>query len=106
VARPPLYQRGAWPVDIARAAPRIASPLTATCFGRIHAAHAQTRKLGLPAGGGALGHGSRAHADDEYIVTEGNDEVAGIVGSEQPMVELVYAFAHAPGQKRATDSGS
>jgi hypothetical protein len=39
-------------------------------------------------------------------VTEGNDEVAGIVGSEQPMVELVYAFAHAPGQKRATDSGS
>jgi acetylornithine deacetylase/succinyl-diaminopimelate desuccinylase-like protein len=61
-----------------------------------------TRKLGLPAGGGALGHGSRAHADDEYIVIEGNDKVAGIVGSEQSMVELIYAFANAPHADRAT----
>jgi acetylornithine deacetylase/succinyl-diaminopimelate desuccinylase-like protein len=55
-----------------------------------------TRKLNLPAGGGALGHGSRAHADDEYIVIEGNDKVAGIVGSEQSMVELLYAYAAWP----------
>jgi acetylornithine deacetylase/succinyl-diaminopimelate desuccinylase-like protein len=55
-----------------------------------------TRKLGLPAGGGALGHGARAHADDEYIVTEGDGKVAGIVESEQSMVELLYAYAAWP----------
>ncbi|HEV8131892.1 MAG TPA: M20/M25/M40 family metallo-hydrolase [Acidobacteriota bacterium] len=55
-----------------------------------------TRKLGLAAGGGALGHGSRAHSDDEYIVTEGNGKVAGIVGSEQSIVDLLYAYAHWP----------
>lgn len=55
-----------------------------------------TRRLGLPAAGGGLGHGSRAHADDEYIVIEGNDKVAGIVGSEQSMVDLVYACATWP----------
>jgi acetylornithine deacetylase/succinyl-diaminopimelate desuccinylase-like protein len=55
-----------------------------------------TRKLGLPAGGGALGHGSRAHADDEYIVIQGDDRVAGIVESEQSMVELLYAYAAWP----------
>jgi acetylornithine deacetylase/succinyl-diaminopimelate desuccinylase-like protein len=53
-----------------------------------------TRKLGLPAGGGALGHGSRAHADDEYIVTDGGGKVAGIVESEQSIVDLVYAYAN------------
>jgi acetylornithine deacetylase/succinyl-diaminopimelate desuccinylase-like protein len=60
-----------------------------------------TRKLGLPAGGGALGHGSRAHADDEYIVTEGDGKVAGIVESEQSMVELLYAYAAWPERKKA-----
>ncbi len=53
-----------------------------------------TRKLGLPAGGGALGHGSRAHSDDEYIVIEGNGKVGGIVESEQSMVDLLYAYAN------------
>lgn len=53
-----------------------------------------TRKLGLPAAGGALGHGSRAHSDDEYIVIEGNDSVAGIVKSEQSMVDLLYTYAN------------
>ncbi|HEY3131092.1 MAG TPA: M20/M25/M40 family metallo-hydrolase [Acidobacteriota bacterium] len=52
-----------------------------------------TRRLGLPAGGGALGHGSRAHSDDEYIVIEGNGKVGGIVESEQSMVDLLYAYA-------------
>jgi acetylornithine deacetylase/succinyl-diaminopimelate desuccinylase-like protein len=60
-----------------------------------------TRKLGLPAGGGALGHGSRAHADDEYIVTEGDGKVAGIVESEQSMVELLYAYAAWPEGRKA-----
>lgn len=55
-----------------------------------------TRKLGLPAGGGAMGHGSRAHADDEYIVIEGNGKVGGIVESEQSMVDLIYAYANWP----------
>ena len=55
-----------------------------------------TRKLGLPAAGGAMGHGSRAHADDEYIVTEGNGKVGGIVESEQSMVDLIYAYANWP----------
>ena len=41
--------------------------------------------------------------DFEYIVIEGNDKVAGIVGSEQSMVELVYAFANAPSPGRATE---
>jgi acetylornithine deacetylase/succinyl-diaminopimelate desuccinylase-like protein len=55
-----------------------------------------TRKLGLPAGGGALGHGSRAHADDEYIVIDGGDKVAGIVESERSIVDLLYAYAAWP----------
>jgi acetylornithine deacetylase/succinyl-diaminopimelate desuccinylase-like protein len=57
-----------------------------------------TRKLGLPAGGGGLGHGSRAHSDDEYIVIEGNDKVAGIVRSEQSIVDLLYAYVNWPGK--------
>lgn len=65
-----------------------------------------TRKLGLPAGGGALGHGSRAHADDEYIVSEGNNKVAGIVESEQSMVDLLYAYAAWPEPPRASAEGA
>lgn len=52
-----------------------------------------TRRLGLASSGGALGHGSRAHSDDEYIVTEGNGKVGGIVASEQSTVDLIYAYA-------------
>jgi acetylornithine deacetylase/succinyl-diaminopimelate desuccinylase-like protein len=55
-----------------------------------------TRRLGLSAGGGGLGHGSRAHSDDEYIVIEGNDKVAGIVESEQSMVDVLYTYAAWP----------
>jgi acetylornithine deacetylase/succinyl-diaminopimelate desuccinylase-like protein len=55
-----------------------------------------TRRLGLSAAGGGLGHGSRAHADDEYIVIQGNGKVAGIVESEQSMVDLLYAYASWP----------
>ncbi len=60
-----------------------------------------TRKLGLPSAGGAMGHGSRAHSDDEYIVTEGNDEVGGIVRSEQSMTDLIYLYANWPEAKRS-----
>jgi acetylornithine deacetylase/succinyl-diaminopimelate desuccinylase-like protein len=55
-----------------------------------------TRKLGLPAGGGGLGHGGRAHADDEYIVIEGNDRVAGIVKAEQSIVDVLFTYAAYP----------
>jgi acetylornithine deacetylase/succinyl-diaminopimelate desuccinylase-like protein len=53
-----------------------------------------TRKLGLPSAGGAMGHGSRAHSDDEYIVTEGGTLVGGIVESEQSMADLMYVYAN------------
>jgi acetylornithine deacetylase/succinyl-diaminopimelate desuccinylase-like protein len=55
-----------------------------------------TRKLGLPACGGGLGHGGRAHADDEYIVIEGNDRVAGIVKAEQSVVDILFTYAAYP----------
>jgi len=52
-----------------------------------------TRKLGLPAAGGGLGHGSGAHSDNEYIVIEGNEHVAGIVKAEQSIVDLLFTYA-------------
>jgi acetylornithine deacetylase/succinyl-diaminopimelate desuccinylase-like protein len=60
-----------------------------------------TRRLGLPVCGGALGHGSRAHSDDEYIVIEGDGKVAGIVESEQSIVDLIYLYASWPEGPRA-----
>jgi acetylornithine deacetylase/succinyl-diaminopimelate desuccinylase-like protein len=59
-----------------------------------------TRKLGLPACGGGLGHGGRAHADDEYIVIEGNDRVAGIVKAEQSIVDVLFTYAAYPEPSR------
>jgi acetylornithine deacetylase/succinyl-diaminopimelate desuccinylase-like protein len=55
-----------------------------------------TRRLGLPAAGGGMGHGSRAHADDEYLVIEGTDRVAGIVAAEQSVADMLYAYASWP----------
>ncbi len=55
-----------------------------------------TRKLGLPHCSGGLGHGGRAHSDEEYIVTEGNDKVAGIVKSEQSIVDILFTYAAYP----------
>jgi acetylornithine deacetylase/succinyl-diaminopimelate desuccinylase-like protein len=52
-----------------------------------------TRKLGLPAAGGGLGHGDGAHSDNEYIVVEGNERVAGIVKAEQSIVDLLFTYA-------------
>ncbi|MBI4540133.1 MAG: M20/M25/M40 family metallo-hydrolase [Gemmatimonadetes bacterium] len=55
-----------------------------------------TRKLELPAASGGLGHGSRAHSDDEYIVIAGNEKVAGIVKAQQSIVDILYAYASWP----------
>ena len=52
-----------------------------------------TRNLGLPAAGGGLGHGSGEHSDNEYIVVEGNDKVAGIVKAEQSIVDVLFTYA-------------
>ena len=52
--------------------------------------------LNLPACWGGLGHGSRAHAVDEYLVIEGNDRIAGVVKAEQSIVDILYAYANWP----------
>jgi acetylornithine deacetylase/succinyl-diaminopimelate desuccinylase-like protein len=52
-----------------------------------------TRKLGLPAVRGGLGHGGNEHVDDEYIVIEGTAKVAGIVQVEQSIVDLLFTYA-------------
>jgi acetylornithine deacetylase/succinyl-diaminopimelate desuccinylase-like protein len=52
--------------------------------------------LNLPACSGGLGHGSRAHAIDEYLVIEGNDKVAGLVQAEQSIVDILFAYANWP----------
>jgi acetylornithine deacetylase/succinyl-diaminopimelate desuccinylase-like protein len=63
-----------------------------------------TRKLGLPAGEGGMGHGGRAHSDDEYLVIEGSDRVAGLVRSEQSIADVLYAYAHWPEKGKARKS--
>ena len=52
--------------------------------------------LSLSSAGGGLGHGSRAHSHDEYIVIEGNEKVAGIVRAEQSYADILYAYAGWP----------
>jgi acetylornithine deacetylase/succinyl-diaminopimelate desuccinylase-like protein len=54
-----------------------------------------TRKLGLPALRGGLGHGGNEQVDDEYIVIEGTDKVAGIVQVEQSIVDLLFTYVAA-----------
>ncbi|HET7459587.1 MAG TPA: M20/M25/M40 family metallo-hydrolase, partial [Gemmatimonadaceae bacterium] len=50
--------------------------------------------LKLPAGQFGMGHGSGAHAPDEYWVVESsNPKVAGMDGAARSYVELLYAFA-------------
>ena len=60
-----------------------------------------TRKLGLPAIEGGMGHGGRAHSDDEYLVIEGNDKVPGLVKAEQSIADLLYAYANWPEKGKA-----
>ena len=52
--------------------------------------------LGLPAGHFGLGHGSGAHAPDEYYVIESsNPKVQGIDGATKSYVEFLYEIAKA-----------
>jgi acetylornithine deacetylase/succinyl-diaminopimelate desuccinylase-like protein len=49
--------------------------------------------LQLPIGMGALGHGGRAHAIDEFYVIEGNDTIYGLAGVEKGYVTTLYEYA-------------
>ncbi len=40
-----------------------------------------------------IGHGSKNHAPDEYLVVEGNGKVAGLVESEKAYVDLLFTLA-------------
>jgi acetylornithine deacetylase/succinyl-diaminopimelate desuccinylase-like protein len=62
--------------------------------------HQYTRGLGLPAASAGLGHGGRAHSDDEYLVIEGNNLVAGIVRAEQAIADILYGYAAWPEPRR------
>ena len=58
-----------------------------------------TERLGLPLVFSGLGHGSGAHAPNEYMVihpAEGSG-VAGLAEVEKAYVDLLYAIADAPG---------
>jgi acetylornithine deacetylase/succinyl-diaminopimelate desuccinylase-like protein len=48
----------------------------------------------LPAGGFGLGHGTGAHAPDEYYVIDStNPAVRGLNGATASFVEFLYAIA-------------
>ena len=50
--------------------------------------------LSLPAGQFGLGHGSGAHAPDEYFVVESsNPNVAGVVDAAMAYVDFFYQVA-------------
>ncbi len=51
--------------------------------------------LGLPMFGGGIGHGSGAHAPNEYMVIEpaAGSPIAGLAEVEKYYVDLVYALA-------------
>ncbi len=50
--------------------------------------------LSLPAGGFGLGHGTGAHAPDEYFLVDSkNPKVAGLDGAVASFVEFLYAVA-------------
>jgi acetylornithine deacetylase/succinyl-diaminopimelate desuccinylase-like protein len=56
-----------------------------------------TQRLGLPMVAGGIGHGSGAHAPDEYMVIEpkAGSKVAGLAQIEKFYVDLLYALAEA-----------
>lgn len=57
-----------------------------------------TERLGLPMIAGGLGHGSGAHAPNEYMVVnpKPGSRVAGLAQVEKFYVDLIYALAAAP----------
>jgi acetylornithine deacetylase/succinyl-diaminopimelate desuccinylase-like protein len=62
-----------------------------------------TDRLGLPMVMGGMGHGSGAHAPNEYMVIEPRQgsKVAGLAGVEKYYVDFLYAFAALPPHGRA-----
>ena len=57
---------------------------------RVH----RTRRSGSPAGHFGLGHGSGAHAPDEYFVIEStNPKVRGWDGAVRSFVDYLYELA-------------
>lgn len=56
-----------------------------------------TQRLGLPMIAGGLGHGSAAHAPNEYMVIKppAGSKVAGLEQVEDFYVDLLYALAGA-----------
>ena len=65
-----------------------------------------TDVLGLPMIAGGLGHGSGAHAPNEYMLIEPGEgtEAAGLVEIEMFYVDLLYALAGAERSGDGTDS--
>jgi acetylornithine deacetylase/succinyl-diaminopimelate desuccinylase-like protein len=47
----------------------------------------------LPLAEGGLGHGGNPHATDEYLVIEGDKNLAGLVEAETSFVDLLYIYA-------------
>ncbi|MFX0201933.1 MAG: M20/M25/M40 family metallo-hydrolase [Candidatus Hodarchaeota archaeon] len=52
--------------------------------------------LHLPICGGAIGHGGRAHAVDEYYVIDGYKNIYGLDGAEKGCATTLYYFATLP----------
>jgi acetylornithine deacetylase/succinyl-diaminopimelate desuccinylase-like protein len=59
----------------------------------------------IPIVGGGAGHGSRAHAANEYYVIEGAGKVYGLAGAEKSVATVLYAYAGkvAPTKKELTN---
>jgi hypothetical protein len=57
-----------------------------------------TDRLKLPLVAGAVGHGSGAHAPDEYMVIEpkAGSKIAGLADVEKFYVDVLYALAAVP----------
>jgi hypothetical protein len=57
-----------------------------------------TDRLKLPMVAGAVGHGSGAHAPDEYMVIEPKpgSKIAGLADVEKFYVDILYALAETP----------
>lgn len=47
----------------------------------------------------------RAHSDDEYLVIEGNSQVAVIVRAEQAIADILYGYGSRPEPRAAIKRG-
>ena len=80
------YNKRAAPVSVA---PRLAGSAPYYVF---------TQTLGLPLVSGGIGHGSGAHAPNEYLVVEpaAGSKIAGLAEAEKFYVDLLHALAATP----------